>query len=318
MESGNPVNYNSFQSTDVYQPAYDDVVQRTGCARSMDTLECLRGVPFEHLNNLFNGSETYWQPVVDGDFIARWTSSQLEEGAFVRVPVIAGATTDEATLWSKKGLNTSADFRDYATNNTTLAYLPEQFGDDILQAYPNEPDYWIPSVSEVPVDAVFPPGSGAQYRRNAAYETDFSIVALRRGTCETWARWGVPAYSYRFNTRPAGIPWWMGVPHFSEVAFVFDNTDGLGYDAAHDSVNPFADKPAAYTKLAKLMSRAWASFIHDGVPEVDGAVWPKHSSAQPQNLVWDANVTELVYAEPDTFRAEGIRFILDHSLRYKR
>ena len=56
---------------------------------------------------------------------------------------------------------------------------------------------------------------------------------------KTWSANGVPAYSYRFNTRPAGIPWNEGVPHFQEVAFVFDNVNGLGYDAAHSSVNPF-------------------------------------------------------------------------------
>lgn len=316
MQSGNPVNYNSFQSTEVYQPAYDHVVRQSGCSRSTDSLDCLRGIPFEQLNTLFNGSGTYWQPVVDGDFIARWTSIQLDEGAFVRVPIIAGATTDEATLWSKKGLNTSADFKAYATSNTTLAYLPKQFGDEVLEAYPNEPAYWIPSPSEIPVDAVFPPGSGAQYRRNAAYETDFAIVALRRGTCEAWARWMLPAYCYRFNTRPAGIPWWMGVPHFSEVAFVFDNTDGLGYDSAHDSVNPFKGQPAAYLELAKLMSRTWANFIHDGRPSFDA--WPEYSLEQPQNIVWDAKLTELAYVEDDTFRADGTRFILQHALNYHR
>ena len=318
MESGNPINYNSFQTTAVYQPAYDEIVRQTGCATSVDTLDCLRSTPFESLNDLLNGSGTYWQPVVDGDFIARWTSVQLDEGAFVRVPVIAGATTDEGTLWAKKGINTSAEFKQYATSNTTLAYLPPQFGDEILQAYPNEPAYWSPSVSEVPIDAVFPPDSGAQYRRNAAYETDFAIVALRRSTCEAWARWSVPAYCYRFNTQPAGIPYWMGVPHFSEVAFVFDNTDGLGYDKLHESVNPFANKPIAYQELAKKMSRTWASFIHDGSPSVDGVVWDRYDLDHPRNLVWDANKTQLVYLEPDTFRADGIRFILDQSLNYHR
>lgn len=318
MQSGNPVNYNSFQTTDIYQPAYDDVVEQTGCAKATDTLDCLRSVPFEQLNALFNGSGTYWQPIVDGDFTVRWTSAQLDEGAFVQVPIIAGATTDEGTLWAKKGLNTSDDFKDYATSDTTLAYLPKQLGDDVLQAYPNEIVYWIPPISEVPADAVFPPGSGTQYRRNAAYETDFAIAALRRGTCETWARWDAPAWCYRFNTKPAGIPWWMGVPHFSEVAFVFDNTDGLGYDEAHDSVNPFEGKPAVYFDLARTMSRAWASFIHDGSVGVDGAQWPAYSREQPQNLVWDAHETEPVYTEPDIFRAEGIRFILDHALNYHR
>lgn len=312
MQSGNPVNYNSFHTTEVYQPAYDDIVNQTNCSHAPDTLSCLRTIPFPRLNSLLKRLGTYWQPIIDGDFLARWTSTQLAQGAFVRVPIIAGATTDEATQWIHPGLNTSADFRAYATSNTTLAYLPPQFGDDVLRAYPdNDPENMIPAPDGPPL----PPGSGAMYRRTAAYETDFAIAALRRGTCETWAAHGIRAYSYRFDTPPANTAAWMGVPHFAEVAFVFDNTDGLGYDTS-----PFDGKPAAYEAVAGLMSRAWAGFIHDpyAAPVVGGVVWPEYSLETPRNLVWDARREGLVYVEADTFRARGIWWILEHALNYKR
>jgi len=94
------------------------------------------------------------------------------------------------------------------------------------------------------------------------------MIANRRGACQTWAAHGnvalfypfflpadiflgLDAYCYRFNTIPNGLPWFVGgmsntdekygnallteksVTHFQEVAFVFDNVDGLGYNAEH-------------------------------------------------------------------------------------
>lgn len=162
------------------------------------------------------------------------------------------------------------------------------------------------------------------YRRSAAYFGDFVMIANRRGTCQTWAAAGVPAYCYRFNTIPAGINWETGVTHFQEVAFVFDNTMGLGYNAAHGTVNPFQDKPMSYTLLAKLMSSSWAAFIHDLDPNgfsgrfAAAGPWPVYSTTEPRNIVWDANATSLAYAERDDFRAEGIAWILEHALDYHR
>jgi hypothetical protein len=108
------------------------------------------------------------------------------------------------------------------------------------------------------------------------------------------------------------------------VAFVFDNTEGFGYDELHGTVNPFGGKPQSYYDLAELMSSSWASFIYDLNPNnftgrfEAAEPWPKYSLDNPQNIVWDANETELAVVEADTYRAEGIRFILDHALELMR
>ena len=191
------------------------------------------------------------------------------------------------------------------------------------EVYPNVPAYWIPPVAEVG-HITYPQPFGKDYRRSAAYFGDVVMIANRRGACQTWAANGVPAYCYRFNTVPAGLPPLIGVTHFQEVAFVFDNIHGLGYNAEHSTINPFHDKPKSYRELAKLMSSSWASFIHDLDPNgfkgryADAAAWPMYSDGSPQNIVWDANVTALAYAEPDTWRKEGIQWILDHALDYHR
>ena len=267
-----------------------------------------------------------FNPVIDGDFIQKFTSLQLASGNFVHVPIIDGANTDEGTAFGPVGINTTAQFREYlegGANPATIAPLPEFFAEEILQAYPDIPAEGIPAAAEVG-DVRFSGAFGAQYRRTAAYAGDEVFIANRRLTCETWAAAGVPAYCYRFNTIPAGVTAEYGVTHFQEVAFVFNNVKGLGY-----AIDPFLDKPKSYFELSKLMSCSWASFMHDLDPnsfrssaygaKIAGSAdnWPKYGTGSAaQNIVWDANVTS--HAEPDTFRAAGIDLINKGNLLFLR
>ncbi|KAK3110262.1 hypothetical protein LTR53_015626 [Teratosphaeriaceae sp. CCFEE 6253] len=324
MESGNPVNYQSYRDNEYWQPLYDSLVNQTGCTSAIDTLDCLRHVPFDVINTALNGTALgRFQPYVDGDFIQRFASIQLAEGDFVKVPIIDGANTDEGTAFGPQGINTTDQFRAYASSNATGAYLGSQYTATIPDLYPNVCEDLIPPPTEVPCDYVYSPAAGALYRRAAAYAGDAVMIANRRGAMEAWTANGVPAYSYRFNTIPAGLPFTVGVTHFQEVAFVFDNVNGYGYDAAHGTINPFTNKSMEYIQLAKLMSSSWASFIHDQNPNnftgrhAGSPEWPVYS-AGAENMVFDANYTQLAFTEPDTFRAEGIRWILDHAVAYHR
>jgi carboxylesterase type B len=330
MESCNPVFYYSFETESYYQSAYDQLLNVTDCAAAIDSLDCLRRAPFERVNDFFNSSAGgNWQPIVDGDLIARWASEQLRDGAFVQVPIVDGANSDEGTSFSPKGVDTEDDFaRDVSRigespgEDTGYAgespSIPASFVRELLSAYPDEPEYWIPGVDQLG-NYTFGEPQGAMYRRSAAYWGDVRIIANRRGTCEAWADAGLDAYCYRFNVRPTGTDWSAGVPHAVELPFVFDNTQGLGFD-----VSPFEGQPQAYQELAFLMSATWASFMHDRNPNgwsgkyAGSAVWPKYDTTNPLAIVWDANETSLTYVEKDTYRAKGIKFILDHAATYRR
>lgn len=326
MESGNPVPYQSYRTTQEYQPLYEKLVKSAGCNHAIDTLDCLRTVPYKKLNKLLNNTNAAtWQPIVDGDFVARWGSIQLAEGAFVHVPILDGANTDEGTSFGPTGVNSTKDFIDFASAKDGQAPLSRYWAKMLPDVYPNVPAYWTPPVETVGnISYPEPYGRGTQYRRSASYFGDVTMIANRRGACQAWAAAGVDAYCYRFNTRPAGVPYTFGVPHFQEVAFVFDNTQGLGYNAEHSSVNPFQGEPKSYKQLAKLMSSSWASFISDLTPNgFDGRYaqaeeWPVYDVSNPQNIVFDANKTQLAYAEPDTWRQEGIAWILEHAKDYRR
>ncbi|KAE9363227.1 alpha/beta-hydrolase [Stipitochalara longipes BDJ] len=318
VESGGPIQLLPISPN---QAAFDLLTQDAGCSSASDKLQCLRVLPFAQLNQILNTTGPLgllgqvWAPILDDDFIQQKPSVQIKSGNFVRVPVIAGTNSDEGTAFGPTGVDNTTVFFNDLTTWATPAPVPSAFATKVLTAYPDVPSLGIPG--SPPLDPNFRPGPpfGAQFRRSCAYYGDASFIAARRLYCETWSKLGLAAYCYRFNTLPAGLPDIIGVTHFQEVAFVFDNTNGAGY-----AVSPFEGKPATYNSLAKYMSASWASFISDldpnawrgeeGMSMTPG--WPAYDSRDPKNIVWDGNSTSLAEVEKDDFRADGIQLIIDN------
>lgn len=135
--------------------------------------------------------------------------------------------------------------------------------------------------------------------------------APRRYIAEMWAANDVTSYSYVFNVLVNGLTQYTGATHFQEVAFVLYNLDGNGYENSV-SVNPFLNEPETFSQLARMMTRMWASFIVDQTPNNNGVTnvtWPEYTLDDPKNIVFDGNVTDLAYVEPDIYRIEAIAFI---------
>jgi carboxylesterase type B len=228
----------------------------------------------------------------------------------------SAANSDEGTAFSPQGVNSTDIFQFYVKYAFGVT-VPDSLVQQILAAYPDDP-----SVNVIAsLGPTFRPGPpfGSQFRRSASFFGDAVFIANRRLTCQTWAAAGVPAYCYRFNAIPAGIPPIIGVTHFQEVSFVFYNIEGVGYTPA--AVPPFTNKSEAYINLSRFMDSNWISFVHDLDPNAwrntqglwngSEAMWPKYDVANPQNIVFDANMTS--YAELDTWRAEGIKLINDNN-----
>ncbi|KAK7994249.1 hypothetical protein PG991_015837 [Apiospora marii] len=249
-----------------WQQYYDTLVSKTDCGAAADTLQCLREVPAWDLSNILNStaSPTFSSPTVDGDFIRgpRW--QMVRDGKFVHVPVIIGTNFDEGTAFGTKGVNTTAQWEAYlrsgGAGNATVAELSALYPDD-------------PSLA----------GYGTMWKRVAAFAGDRGYQAPRRAWAAAWAAAGLPAYTYGFNVLSTGIPPISGSTHFQEVAYVFDNTAGLGYDTPV-AVDPFGGKPEAYFRLADLMSRMWVSFVttldpnHHATAGSEGLAWPEYKS----------------------------------------
>ena len=318
MESGNPINYGTF---DTDNKSFINASIELGCANATDKLECLRAVPFETLNTFINTTSALgfndgnrWAPIIDGDFIQGLQSEQLANGKFVHVPIIDGANSDEGTAFGTLPypVDNETIWLDALTTFPEPRVLTKDQAEQVLTAYPADlSTYGLLVPANLPLNYTPPATLGAISRRSEAYYGDVVMIAPRRKTCQTWASNSLAAYCYRFNTMPNGLPDFIGVTHFQEVAWVFNNKQGIGYSA-----NPFEGEPQSYYDLADVMSGAWVSFVVDQNP---GSFWPEYelnSEGYGQNWVFDANVTDLGYVEMDDWRKEGIDFINEHAVDF--
>ncbi|CAK7207917.1 hypothetical protein SEUCBS139899_010732 [Sporothrix eucalyptigena] len=310
----------NLNATVAQQTAYDNLVHNTSCASSTlsDSLDCLRQLSFQEINATLAKNSGPWSPVLDGDFIADYPYNQLRDGHFVRVPVLIGCNSDEGSGRGGrlgpggKGVDTDDDLRSaiiggFGLDGSSLpksdaASTPENakhLVDELLALYPNIQAIGVPGLDKFPVIAAsdeLAKSVGLQFRRASALFGD----------------------NYRFDVLVNGILPQSGASHFQEVAFVFDNLDGLGYEN-----NPFENMPPSYAALAKTMSKAWVNFVTGLNPNglrsengtETGISWPVYNATTGggagHNIVWQAGTS---HVEPDTYRAEGIRWMIGHAL----
>ncbi|OLN97763.1 Lipase 1-like protein 4 [Colletotrichum chlorophyti] len=312
LESGSSVA--RFVGADAWQPYFEALLQKTSCADAGDRLNCLRELPWETLNAIFNGTNPLSvaaptiSAVIDGDFITAQASTLLAEGKFAPVPLLLGNNFDEGTGYAKQGINTTEQFEAWLASSLLLDSTQIA---TISELYPDDPAVGIPdSYPDRPVGTPF----GSQWKRVAAVAGDYQQHSGRRLLASSYAGVGLPVYSYMWNVYVNGIGEIYGATHFQEVVFVFNNINGLGY-----ATDPFGGKPESYIRLADLMSRMWVAFIHSTDPNLCNAgprgnrlTWPQYTPQRPQNLVFDANYTRLGYEARDNYRQAGIAYMQEH------
>jgi carboxylesterase type B len=148
---------------------------------------------------------------------------------------------------------------------------------DLAILYPDIPAIGIPATYPGRPNGTY----GLQYKRSSALGGDISMHGPRRLTAQLWASGNSTVFTYRFNVVPNGIPWTAGAVHFQEVAFVFDNTEGLGYPQ-NLNPNPLGgvERPK-FLKVAQLMTRMWISFVNHGDPNQHLGGKAESPSVQP-------------------------------------
>lgn len=126
MDSGNPIFFGNMKQD--FAPVYQNFSDQAGCGDATDSLQCLRELRFEELNAALNTSEFSgaWSPQIDGDIIARYSSDQLADEAFVHIPIIDGANADEGTSFAPEGLNTTEQFRGTLLCECTACHCVQQ------------------------------------------------------------------------------------------------------------------------------------------------------------------------------------------------
>ncbi|KAF4969011.1 hypothetical protein FSARC_3665 [Fusarium sarcochroum] len=284
------------------QKRYDIIVKAVGCDTKEDKLACLRDVPFDKLNATSEKVPGNFYPVVDGDFIPDYPSTLLENGNFTKVPFLLGTNADEGTLFSGAGVDTDEEIADIIQSAG-----PDANTTEILMAlYPNIDSLGLPAQYRVKSDDPVK----AQFKRAVALQSDQLFTAWTRARSDAWSKHGATAYSYLFESPNTNSPRkYIGTSHFTEIAYVFYNKQGLGYA---EGQSPLENASKEVLDLAKLVTRMWISFIHDLDPNEHGVAdvprWPvyKHGGGYGQNFYFNPNGSSI---QPDTFRLAGTTFI---------
>ncbi|KAF3912461.1 Acetylcholinesterase [Dactylellina cionopaga] len=312
MQSGGSVFYGANLWPTTAQSNYDFMVKETNCTDAVETLQCLRQVPIKQLTAAIDKSDparlNAWQPVIDGDFVRGFGSEALKNKAYVKVPLVIGTTSDEGSGFGDLGLNTTQQIFEYLASTTKFSN--HTIG-KLLEAY--DESVSLPPRENFTGIADAPASRGSQYHRTVAIMSDYMFIAPRRFITETLKSQGMPVWSYRFRAVTNGLPVWQGAGHFTEVSFVFDNKEGVGYKLNQFTpANPMlGPRKAEFSKLADLMSKNWIRFFAHGDPAKNAAKdelkWIQYKDGNGRSqVVFDLEIDGGSYLETDDYRQKGM------------
>ncbi|KAF8814379.1 carotenoid ester lipase precursor [Phlegmacium glaucopus] len=243
MESGSP---RLLSDIELQQPFFDQLVADTGCKGSTDPISCLRTVSFDQLSTAMNRSPNFFspmlpslflpfEPVVDGDFIARDPQVSIQEGLYAKVPIVTGDCDDEGTLFSLTTLNITTDdeFLAYANSNYFNGALDKSQLNALSLAYPDD------VTDGSPFDTGTTNALTPEFKRIASFQGDLLFHARRRFFLKAASK-TQPAYAFLFK-RLKIIPF-LGSFHSSDLTeFYGINTgtapDFIGTDALVNFAN---------------------------------------------------------------------------------
>ncbi len=231
-----------------------------GCAEAPDVLACLRAKTAQEILNTLPGeagilsTAEKWDFTVDGYVLPESPGRALESGNFNTVPLIAGTTGNEASLFTGKlNITTPAQYEAFVR-----AFFGEN-ADQVLALYPVT-DYPTPKAA---LDALI---------------SDISFVCPTRRFTRAVAKYQPKTFLYHFTyvTR-VGTQSGLGAFHGSEIPFVFGN-----------SAMPTPQERA----LSDAMMAYWTSFAKSGDPNAGTLpTWPAYTLSEDPYLQLDIPIT---------------------------
>ncbi|KAK6338371.1 hypothetical protein TWF730_002435 [Orbilia blumenaviensis] len=314
QQSGTPIFYNDNYSPFYAQKNFDKLANDVGCADATSPLDCLRTIP---IADILGAESGYWWPVTDGQFLAEYGSEALKHGRFVKVPTITGTTSDEGASFGAIGANNDSDIAKWLEYNSAWSPATIQ---KILDIYPA--DISIPPKENYTGHDDGTSLNGLFYHRAAAIVGDVMFIASRRLTAERLVEHKVPVWSFRFAALTNGRDHFEMAGHFTEVAFVFHNLNGDGYNGPYDNGNPLGGPKAdEYKELAGLMCHNWIRFIAHGDPRVGSGPsemkWHPYGTERKQAL-FDIKSGSTSFVEIDDYRKNEIALINEYTLQMHR
>lgn len=215
-----------------------------------------------------------FQPVIDGEIIARPPLETWASGKWHKVPIMTGFTTNEGSLYVDKKMSKSSEFRHFWAE--LLPLLSKEDLDTIDKIYPD------PSVSddykETRKDV------GEQYKRIEAAYAHYAYVAPVRQTAEL-ASPSCPVYLYHWAAQSTVL---NGAQH----------ADNMRYEVCDPAVLSVS---STQRELAEVTNAYVTSFITRGDPNGasggkhdDRPRWEKYDKSEPKALQFGAGNEELI------------------------
>ncbi|PNH42501.1 hypothetical protein VD0004_g4825 [Verticillium dahliae] len=334
---------------------YNHIANASGCAGPEvdDSLECLRKIDAFTLYqagwDAVNAGQSkgeialYWWPAIDGDFIKEPPVSQLDAGRFPRnINLMTGANSDEGLLSihvHSAGLKTEEQLKD-----RLHFYFPTARPSTIqkiLSAYPVDAPsspYSLPMKGADGKDPFCEAMKVAnltcepQTRRMASILGDFAFISRRRHSAESFAKYGVKTYSYRFDTDPTDIPISeVLAPGFATHASEYTYFFGFPPDYNMYERNSPVVNVSSHLRLSRGLVDKLVSYIATGDPNTKKVdfmpKWTPYNVDSPKNMLFNATASNNkinARLEEDTWRKEGMAlwseyaFELDPGSKWRR
>lgn len=231
-------------------------VRAIGCARAPDVLACLRSKTVQEILNTLPGEASIlstaekWDFTVDGYALPDSPGRALESGNFHNVPLIAGTTGNEASLFTGKlNITTPAQYEAF------VRALFRENADQVLALYPVSA-YPNPKAA---LDALI---------------SDVLFVCPTRKFVRDVAKYQQKTFLYHFTyvTRVAA-QLGLGAFHGSEIPFVFGN---------------LASATPQERALSDAMMAYWTNLAKTGDPN-EGTLptWPAYTLNEDPHLQLD-------------------------------
>ncbi|RKK73324.1 hypothetical protein BFJ69_g9328 [Fusarium oxysporum] len=191
-----------------------------------------------------------FQPVIDGEVIARPPLETWKSGKWHKVPIMTGFTTNEGSLYVNKQMSESSQFRHFWAE--LLPLLTSEDLDTIEELYQDPAKFEDSEYKETRKDM------GSQYKRIEAAYAHYAYVAPARQTAEL-ASPSVPVYLYH----------WAAVSTVNNGA---QHADNMRYEVCDPKVVAVSE---TQKDLAKTLNHYVTSFITRGDPNAVPGEYPQ-------------------------------------------
>lgn len=198
-------------------------------------------------------------PLVDGRSIPSHPFDPVATELSRNIPLIIGATKDEATLFMA-GDPKLGNMEESEASSRFAAILGER-GPSVMETYrkarpQDDPSYWVSSMM---TDRMFLSDSILQAQRKAA-------------------QGAAPVYAYRIDWEPRVADRVLRSPHGAEMPLVFGTKVPREFVGSGPEVDRLSDQ---------LMT-AWLNFAHSGNPSQNGLKWPRYDARRRLTMIFDA------------------------------